>query len=142
MPPIDPQRFVGSLPYDAQYVGSYQPLLGWVGNSGKRKMRDDVGKAVTGMVMQMQVQAKAMVAGGQAQSITAANPLEARVSLFAPWLQPARLISEIAGMRAQMQADIYQLLNADQRTRLAELRSQVTHGGDQPMHWRHGHRDD
>ncbi|MCB1907824.1 MAG: Spy/CpxP family protein refolding chaperone [Rhodocyclaceae bacterium] len=56
--------------------------------------------------------------------------------------QGADAMAEIAGMRAQMQADIYQLLNADQRTRLAELRSQVTHGGDQPMHWRHGHRDD
>ncbi|MCB1916371.1 MAG: Spy/CpxP family protein refolding chaperone [Rhodocyclaceae bacterium] len=54
--------------------------------------------------------------------------------------QGADAMAEIAGMRAKLQADIFQLLNEEQRTRLGELRTQRDREGDRPMRWRHEQR--
>jgi hypothetical protein len=94
-PPINLNDFNNILPYDAQYVGSYQPLLGWVGANGKRKLRDDVGKAVSGMVDKLQVDTRTVIAkvraagDGLDASSGEVNPLAASRALFSPWLRAA-----------------------------------------------------
>lgn len=45
--PFDPSVYSGKLlPYDAQYVGSYQPLLGWIGKTAKNWIAEQVGVAL------------------------------------------------------------------------------------------------
>jgi hypothetical protein len=95
MPPVNLNDFDGILPYDAQYVGSYQPLLGWVGANGKRKLRDDVGKTVAGMVQKLQVDTRTVLAtvraagDGAEPAVGDLNPLGASRALFSPWLRAA-----------------------------------------------------
>ena len=54
--------------------------------------------------------------------------------------QGADAMAEIAGMRAKLQADIYQLLSPEQRTRLAEMRATQGRDEDGPMRRHHDRR--
>ena len=54
--------------------------------------------------------------------------------------QGADAMAEIAGMRAKLQADIYQLLSPEQRTRLAEMRATQGRDEDGPMRRHHDQR--
>lgn len=39
---LDLDAFQGELPYDARYVGTFQPLLGWAGRLGKKRVRAEI----------------------------------------------------------------------------------------------------
>jgi hypothetical protein len=102
MPPVNLDNFAEMLPYDAQYVGSYQPLLGWVGESGKQKLRDDVGKAVAGMAQKLQADTRTLraklrpAADGAEPAIADVNPLAASRALFSPAFRAADRFLELA----------------------------------------------
>lgn len=60
---IDLARFDGEPPFDAQYVGTFQPLFGWIGRLGKLRAQAEVEALVDEVVADLTPPATGLIPG-------------------------------------------------------------------------------